>query len=372
MDFQPYGELVYVQERGRLVKKVRHLCCSMQDVENCTIPTTKRAGKSVRVDGGCKEGANKQSTGTLRSLYEISMDFIADNFELVDSLVHLPSLVGENLCHHVLSKGASFDSRKLAHAFAVFVEAYGNAFLENLAVRDGREMVDKNLPLMRVVVRHVTELDLSRCRLGDDHEVIREVGRAPNLERLNLHDNRLTNLAVRRLCLPSLTRGNGPLNLKELDLSCNKISDKGLSYLKCFKKLKFVNVSDIGMKSSAAAKIASSLGMESTSVCRTTNVKMTGWAASFVKCLVERHREPEDLDNPIFRFYGINKCKNSKPAGNSLMFIKVDVDEKETGSLPIPRSSTVPSSAHDADLLAMYSTAQSSSSNISRACLWET
>lgn len=108
-----------------------------------------------------------------RTLFLICLDFVARNIALVESLVGFPEIVGEQLFNHIYNYnnglGQSLETLKL------FSNAYGGLVLRSLSLAGQHLFVNNNLDFIQGFTA-LSGLDLSHCRLGDEHEIITHIG----------------------------------------------------------------------------------------------------------------------------------------------------------------------------------------------------
>ncbi|TFK07966.1 ribonuclease T2 [Platysternon megacephalum] len=99
--------------------------------------------------------------------------------------------------------------------------------------------------------RELTCLDLSCCKLGDNHELLEHITKEAlsSVTRLLLKDNCLSDAGLRKMTTTVRVMKRGLENLPVLDLSCNpEITDMGIGYPFSFKKLNYLDISETGLK----------------------------------------------------------------------------------------------------------------------------
>ena len=101
-------------------------------------------------------------------LYQLCLEFVARNIELVESLKGFPAIVGQQLFEKVHKCGGFIDSKM--HSLRLFFEAYGELVLKNLSLSAKHVLANEKLPDL-LPVSCLRDLDLSHCRLGSDHEL---------------------------------------------------------------------------------------------------------------------------------------------------------------------------------------------------------
>jgi hypothetical protein len=139
--------------------------------------------------------------------------------------------------------------------------------------------------------RELTRLDLSCCKLGDEHELLEHLTNEAlsSVTQLHLKDNCLSDAGVRKMTAPVRVMKRGLENLTLLDLSCNpEITDAGIGYLFSFRKLNCLDISGTGLKDIKAVKhkLQTHIGLVHSKVPLKefdhTNCKTEGWADQIV------------------------------------------------------------------------------------------
>ncbi|NWX81704.1 LRC42 protein, partial [Nothoprocta ornata] len=204
--------------------------------------------------------------------------------------------------------------------------------------------------------RELTSLDLSCCKLGDEHELLEHLTKEAlsSVKRLLLKDNCLSDAGLRRMTAPVRVLKKGLENLLILDLSCNpNITDVGIGYLLSFKKLNCLDISGAGLKDVNAVikRLQMRLGLVHSKVPLKefdhSNCRTEGWAEQTVlqweQAIMEAMKQQEHLrsSTAALRFYGkthriqeLIKCKlveTETKASGSLQFYK-----KENQNCPLP------------------------------------
>ncbi|XP_051867464.1 leucine-rich repeat-containing protein 42 isoform X1 [Pristis pectinata] len=262
-----------------------------------------------------KEGNLRYSP---KSLFDVVLAFIADNIQHVDSLIGFPEQIAEKLFIAVEARKKFVDSSTSAKALFIFNEAYGSLVLQSLCLRERFMLVSEKLKEIQSF-RGLRRLDLSSCKLGDDHELLRHLTSEPlmSLALLYLGDNGLSDCGLQKMTAPVRVMRKGLGNLEVLDLSGNpRISGRGMPYVCCFSKLRALNISGTGVtpNCSSIQMIQSKLSLFPAgepleefkhSCCRTE-----GWAEQVVyqwERLCDRQRRKVGCRTVAQRFYGTNK-----------------------------------------------------------------
>ncbi|KAI4885723.1 hypothetical protein NFI96_017803 [Prochilodus magdalenae] len=320
--YAEYGS-VYVRERGEL------RCVNADGQQHSTYKTPRLFQKDFTVKL-CIEGLPplaRQSSDhfiftynregslcyTVKPLLDISLLFIADNIEHVDSLVGFPEQMAHKLFVTAEEKQKFTDPSTSARALQVFSEAYGELVLRSLCLRDRGLLVAERIEEIRVF-HQLEVLDLYGCRLGDSHDIFQHISSEAfsRLVRLFLGDNCLSDKGLQRLTAPIRVMKRGLESLQQLDLSNNPLSEKGLWYLTCFKKLDELDVSgtsvklDESLKSFFRRKLGMELSAEPLKIFTHSECKTEGWAEEVIN---QWERKASEL--PV---------KDSKPRTNALQF----------------------------------------------------
>ncbi|MBN3302316.1 LRC42 protein, partial [Amia calva] len=194
-----------------------------------------------------KEGSLRYSP---KSLLNIALKFIAENVQHIDSLIGFPEQMAERLFTAAEEKHTFSDPKTGVKALQTFSEAYGNLVLNSLCLRSRFLLVSEKLEEIKAF-SGLRSLDLSCCKLGDDHELLEHLTSEAlsSLVHLSLGDNCLSDSGLRKLTAPVRVMKRGLGNLQRLDLSCNPmICAHGIGYLSCFSKLQSLDLSATGVK----------------------------------------------------------------------------------------------------------------------------
>ncbi|XP_043076580.1 leucine-rich repeat-containing protein 42 isoform X2 [Puntigrus tetrazona] len=170
-----------------------------------------------------KEGSLRY---TVKSLFDISLQFIADHVEHVDSLVGFPEQMADKLFSAAEERHKFTEPHTAPRALQVFCEAYGELVLRSLCLRNRNLLISERLEEIRQF-QGLESLDLYGC----------------SLVKLFIGANCLSDAGLQRLTAPVRVMKKGLENLQLLDLSENPITEKGLGYLTCFKTLQKLDIS---------------------------------------------------------------------------------------------------------------------------------
>ncbi|XP_048457584.1 leucine-rich repeat-containing protein 42 isoform X1 [Rhincodon typus] len=265
-----------------------------------------------------KEGNLRYSP---KSLFDLVLGFIADNIQHVDSLIGFPEQVAEKLFIAVEARKKFIDPDTSTKALFKFSEAYGSLVLHSLCLRNRFLMVSEKLEEIQSF-RGLMSLDLSSCKLGDEHELLIHLTSETlaSLVCLFLKDNGLSDAGLQKMTAPVRVVKRGLGNLEVLDLSDNpRISEHGMQYLCCFSKLKALDISGTGVMPNCSSvqmiqnKLSFHPAGEPLEAFKHTCCRTEGWAEQVVhqwERVSVRQRENISGRTVAQRFYGINKLIN--------------------------------------------------------------
>ena len=167
-DVGPY----YVYERGKLRAPA--------GLEPCPLP--KRQRTIVEEDISSKLQTSRTQDGstvyTPGTLLDMCVDIVSENIHMVESFVDFPDIIGKQIYDATFAKG-KFQSRGpdadcAATMLSLFCCAYGEQVMEALDLRKQYIVVNQKLDHL-LLFRHLSELDIGGCKLGDDHELISNI-----------------------------------------------------------------------------------------------------------------------------------------------------------------------------------------------------
>ncbi|XP_044156368.1 leucine-rich repeat-containing protein 42 [Bufo gargarizans] len=252
---------VYVREKGHLVLAGSH-CAHIKT------PPVRLFSKSFSVELRVNQGDTCKpkekpfiftytEQGSLRysakPLFTLALDLIADNIQHVDSLLGFPEQVAERLFTAADARQQFCHPQTGLVALRKFTEAYEDMMLSSLCLRGKYLLVSEKLEEIKSF-RGLHSLDLSCCKLGDEHELLRHLSSEAmdSLRELYLKDNCLSDIGVRKMTAPVRVLQRGLGNLSLLDMSCNpEITETGVTFLLVFKQLRYLDISDAGVQDPA-------------------------------------------------------------------------------------------------------------------------
>ncbi|XP_032074964.1 leucine-rich repeat-containing protein 42 [Thamnophis elegans] len=258
----PEGEPVYVRENGQLFminqaagrginytpnSRPSRLFSKEFSVELCVNKENDNGRTDHFIFTYTKEGSLRYSS---KSLFSLVLSYIADNINHVDSLNDFPEQIAEKLFYAADARQKFMESKTGLCALQTFTNAYGCLVLQKLCLRNGSLIISEKLEEIKSF-QGLTYLDLSCCKLGDDHELLEHVTNESlsSLTHLLLKDNCLSDIGLRRMTARVRVMKRGLENLSVLDLSYNPgITNKGVRCLRPFKKLNYLDLSGTGLR----------------------------------------------------------------------------------------------------------------------------
>ncbi|XP_039175840.1 leucine-rich repeat-containing protein 42 [Crotalus tigris] len=258
----PEGERIYVREKGQLFminqasekgisytpnSRPSRLFSKEFSVELCVNKENDNGRTDHFIFTYTKEGSLRYSA---KSLFSLVLSYIADNINYVDSLNDFPEQIAEKLFYAADARQKFMESKTGLYALQTFTNAYGCLVLQKLCLRNGSLIISEKLEEIKSF-QGLTHLDLSCCKLGDDHELLEHVTNESlsSLTHLLLKHNCLSDIGLRKMTARVRVMKRGLENLSVLDLSCNpRITNKGVQYLCPFKKLNYLDLSGTGLR----------------------------------------------------------------------------------------------------------------------------
>lgn len=336
---------VYVRERGQL-RRVSGSVPSIVLAETSRASSCRRASNPLGMKKEHfiftynKEGSLRY---TAKSLYDLSLLFVADNIHHVDSLVGFPEQVGDRLFVKAEEKRVFSDPVTAPRALQVFSDAYGEMVLGTLCLRNRFPLLSEKLEEIKSF-HSLKSLDLFGCRLGDSHEIFQHLtsdSLSKSLVHLSLGGNSLSDEGLQRLTAPVRMMKRGLQNLQLLDLSYNPVSEKAAGRLSCLPKLQGLDLSGTNVKLSASFQntLREATGLvlsdKPLEVFDHSCCKTEGWAEQVINqweataAEVPKQKKVQESKTAAFRFFGREKFVREVLTASPL----VEKDAEETPSL---------------------------------------
>ncbi|XP_074544268.1 leucine-rich repeat-containing protein 42 [Halichoeres trimaculatus] len=310
---------VYVRERGNLRRVSDIVLAQPKPVSSSCRRTNPFVLKKEHfIFTYNAEGSLRYTT---KSLFDITLLFVADNIHHVDSLVGFPEQIGDRLFaaaeeNHVFSNGDVS-----AKALQLFSDAYKEMVLRSLCLRNRFPLLHERMNEIRAF-HSLKSLDLFGCRLGDNHEIFLHLtssSLASSLIQLFIGGNNLSDAGLQKLTAPVRMLRKGLDCLQVLDLSYNPISERAFRFLTCLHKLEKLDLSGTSFKLGPRIKttIWSLLGLsyseEPLDTFDHVSCKTEGWAEQVVhqwetnNSHTPKQKKIEESRSSALRFFGRQK-----------------------------------------------------------------
>ncbi|CAL8346479.1 unnamed protein product [Merluccius merluccius] len=292
-----------------------------------------------------------------RSLFDLTLRFVAQNAHRVDSLRHFPEQIGAQLFAAAEEEVCVFSDQETGpRALRVFNDAYGDMVLTSLCLRNRFPLLSERMCEIKTF-HSLKCLDLFGCRLGDSHEIFQHLTNSPltgSLVKLFIGGNCLSDIGLQRLTAPVRMFKKGLDNLELLDLSDNPISEKVVRYLTCLPNLQHLDVSGTNFKLGTGLRktmydltglVCSGKPLD---VFDHSRCKTEGWAEHVVNwwetiaSQVPKLKKIKDSRKSALRFFGRQKFISD--VLNAMPVVRHDEDEDKTEKLhfykPAPKRGT--------------------------------
>lgn len=238
---------IYVRERGKLRRVSDIVLAQPKPVSSCrrTNPLVLRKEHFIFTYNA--EGSLRYTT---KSLFDITLLFVADNIHHVDSLVGFPEQIGDKLFAAAEENRVFLNADISPKALQLFSDAYGELVLGSLCLRNRFPLFHERMDEIKTF-HSLKSLDLFGCRLGDDHEIFPHLtssSLSSSLIQLFIGGNNLSDVGLQRLTAPIRMMRKGLDCLQCLDVSYNSFSERALRYLTCLPKLEKLDLSGTGLK----------------------------------------------------------------------------------------------------------------------------
>ncbi|XP_028284059.1 leucine-rich repeat-containing protein 42 isoform X2 [Parambassis ranga] len=245
-DFKTDNSPIYVRERGSLRRVGDIVLAPPKLVSSCrrTDPFVLRKEHFIFTYN--EEGSLRYTT---KSLFDITLLFVADNIHHVDSLVDFPEQIGDRLFVAAEENRVFLNPDISPKALQLFSDAYGEMVLGSLCLRNRFPLLHERMDEIKTF-HSLKSLDLFGCKLGDNHELFPHLTSTSlaSLIQLCIGGNNLSDAGLQRLTAPIRMMQKGLNCLQLLDVSYNPVSERALRYLTCLPTLVKLNVSGTNMK----------------------------------------------------------------------------------------------------------------------------
>ncbi|KAM4604983.1 leucine-rich repeat-containing protein 42 isoform 2-T2 [Polymixia lowei] len=339
-DLDTGNGIIYVRERG-LLRRVNDIVLA----ETKAVSSCRRTGPLVLRKEHFMFTYNAE--GSLRysakSLFDISLLFIADNIHHVDSLSGFPEQIGERLFAAAEEKHIFLNPDTAPRALQVFSDAYGEMVLVSLCLRNRFPLLSERINEIKTF-HSLKSLDLFGCRLGDSHEIFQHLtaNSLASLSQLFIGGNSLSDVGLQRLTTPIRMLKKGLNNLQLLDLSYNPISERAFGYLTCLPKLQNLDVSGTNLKLGTVLKknIWDLMGLvhseKPLDIFDHARCKTEGWAEQVIHqwetnaTQMQKQKKIEESRTSALRFFGRQKFVRDVLHATPLVWDKEKDDKRQT------------------------------------------
>lgn len=309
---------IYVREKGSLRRVGDIVLAQPKPVSSCrrTNPFVLRKEHFIFTYNA--EGSLRYTT---KSLFDITLLFVADNIHHVDSLVGFPEQIGDRLFAAAEENRVFLNADVSPKALKLFSDAYGEMVLGSLCLRNRFPLLHERMAEIKTF-HSLRCLDLFGCRLGDDHEIFQHLtssSLSSHLIQLFIGGNNLSDSGLQRLTAPVRMMTKGLDSLQFLDVSYNCVSERALRYLTCLRKLEKLDVSGTNLKLGTGLKstIWDLLGLvyseKPLDIFEHSRCKTQGWAEQVVNqwetngAQMPKQRKIEESRISALRFFGRQK-----------------------------------------------------------------
>lgn len=348
---------IYVRERGSLRRVGDIILAQPKPSSSCRRTNPFVLRKEHFIFTYNEKGSLRYTT---KSLFDLTLLFVADNIHHVDSLVGFPEQIGDRLFVAAEENRVFLNPDVSQKALKLFGDAYGDLVLRSLCLRNRFPLLHERIAEIKTF-RSLKTLDLFGCRLGDDNELFKHItstSLASSLTQLFIGGNHLSDVGLQRLTAPIRMMKNGLDSLELLDVSYNPISELALRYLKCLPKLVRLDASGTNMKLGTGLKATmwNLLGLihseKPLNAFDHSGCKTEGWAEQVVNqwetsgCQMPKQKKMEESRASALRFFGRQKfvrevlnaaplmSENRKEASiEKLHFYKPTVDNHLRGKM---------------------------------------
>lgn len=309
---------IYVREKGNLRRVSDIVLAQPQPVSSCSRTNPFVLRKEHFIFTYNAEGSLRYTT---KSLFDITLLFVVDNIQHVDSLVGFPEQIGDRLFSAAEENRVFQNVDMCSKALQLFSDAYGAMVLESLCLRNRCPLLHEKMDEIKTF-HSLKSLDLFGCKLGDNHEIFPHLtssSLSSSLTELSIGDNSLSDAGIQRLTTPIRIMKKGLNCLKILDVSYNPLTEKALGYLTCLPKLEKLDGSGTDLKLGSKLKTAmwDLLGLiyseKPLDTFDHSRCKTEGWADQVINqwetnaSQVPKQKKIDESRTSALRFFGRHK-----------------------------------------------------------------
>ncbi|XP_015232068.1 PREDICTED: leucine-rich repeat-containing protein 42 isoform X1 [Cyprinodon variegatus] len=313
---------IYVREKGNL-RRVGNIILAQPKPSSSSSSSCRRTNPFVQrkehfIFTYNEEGSLRYTT---KSLFDITLLFVADNIHHVDSLVGFPEQIGDRLFVAAEENRVFLNPEVSQKAMKLFCDAYGDMVLGSLCLRNRFPLLHERITEIKTF-HSLKSLDVFGCRLGDDHELFMHLtspSLSSSLTQLFIGGNHLSDVGLQRLTAPIRIMKKGLDSLELLDVSHNPISEMAFRYLKCLAKLVKLDATgtnvklDTGLKKTMWDVLGLIHSEKPLNIFDHSECKTEGWAEQVVNqwetsgCQMPKQKKMEESRASALRFFGRQK-----------------------------------------------------------------
>lgn len=332
----------------------------------------RRKVKPFSVHSQCIRSYN--SDGSLMTLQQCCLNFVAANVDLVDSFDGFPEDFAKLIFFKAIKKFEHSDWSTIAH---LFCSAFSPNFLTDINVNN-QIFLDKFELGLKATFNHVVRIEVADCAIDDNHDLLKDIIAMDCLQYCLFTNNFLTTKALKQMTMPCLFKTNGFKSLEYLNIAQDIIPVPDMSHLQCLSlmpKLKIFHCHGIVLRDGTLlpnlVKNRFALKIDK---CRSFQpVSTKGWGSCMIQqWLKAAGHVQKNFTTQRKSFYGSqNKTKPlPKPhlfshteSGNHVQVLKCVIYEKKAEeSSPYPPSKrirrSIPGQENDLDLMYFYANKQ--------------
>jgi len=223
-------ESIYYRPRNGALQKV-----FVSEVKNRTVfKFQRRESEESDPSEDINESAPANLSGKVIKLYDQCMELLSNYTHCFESLIDFPEDFGKEIFEKAVNK-LIVDNESTKKTVQIYCEAYPESFLPQCKLTD-MLMINNFELCLPMIITSTAKLDLTRCELDDDHDLLGHLVHMNMLESLSLAENQLTDRGLRRLLLPA-AGGKYLARLTYLDLAGNRLDRKALARINLVKSL---------------------------------------------------------------------------------------------------------------------------------------
>jgi len=264
------------------------------------------------------ENVEANLSGNVISLYTQCLALLARFTHCFESLTDFPSDFGKEIFELAVKSSLTRDSAETCTSLNTFSTAYPDLFLPSCNLSGSLVLLNNYELSLPGLLSSTSSLDLSNCHLDDSHELLGLLpASCPNVSKLNLSFNNLSDVGLRTLLLPST------LALQFLDWTGNKLEARSISRLSNLATLNNLLLLECDLSSKPDLNTLLKIRFQRVACPRVDEIMTKGWASELLSAWRDTVNVKKVKKTPI-SFYGANKTltniKEVKVPKNKVMF----------------------------------------------------